>query len=1230
MVRQLVEYGRFGWTVRSAIVYIRRHGRGLSQDEIASLSLGRDELHLKASVYWLAVRLGACAACLWAPPVQAQVNSYTNTASGNWQAGSYWSLGVPPNSTQSGIYITNAASKTVTINSVTSSLFTNTLVISNLTVGSFAGTTNTLSLFNAGTNTPLQVIDGVTVTNGGMLMITNSALQVSGIYSDAFLVEGQMLMMSGASVLASNANVFAGMRVASNPGASGTLTVAGGTLTTVSANLYAGHDAGSTGMIWVTGGNVVVADKLGVATSGAGQMTVSNGTVSPVDLVVGELSGSDGTVTLAGGTTTISDVMVIGRLSSATGGVWMTGGELMVTDNPDEITIEVGGSGVGQMTVSNGTVAALQIEAGSGDGGVGTFTVAGGTVTAGDGLYAAGTNTAHAAIWIDGGQLQVTSNLVDIGFQGSGQLTVSNGTVAATNMIVADFAGSQGLFTMAGGTLTLSGFLNVGEGGTGSVVMAGGFLAANQAPGNLMIVSNGVSVGFGSVGTMLVTNGLALLNPLLVGNVAGADGTLTVAGGSVSVSAANPAVASLMALGNMAGATGTCWITGGELLITNSGSVAQLQIGSFGVGQMTVSGGVMRVNSIFVGSFPGSQGTLTVVGGTVIADLLRLGTNNNTRGTLLVTGGTFTVESGTTNALLLGDAPGATGLVQVTGGDIMATNVPTQIGSLGYGQMTVFNGTVQNGRTDIGAGTNTFGSLAVAGGNVTIYSNLTVGLAPGSTGMVMVSAGNLTVMNAPIAVGNDGTVTSGSGVGFMTVSNGTVVASSILLGSSAGGHGQLTIQTNGVVKLVGANAMVVANDLILNGGTLAITNGILYCGQTHPGAMTMSNGSAVCQIIYVGDTAQGTLTMSGGQITLTSYLEIGQSLGSTGSVWMSGGQLTATAETSTIGNQGVGQMSISNGIVTMADVVVGNTSNPGTLTLAGGTLTLNTLSLPNSNSRFNFTGGRLNTLGITNSNGQMLTLGNGVTPLTLNLLGGISSLGNGLQIAANTTFTGFGTINGSVLNYGTIAPGSGPLTFTGIVTNYGLIITNSTVHFSGGLVNNGTLEAPVIVSPATLPGGMINVTYNQTITASGGSGGGYTFSVLSGALPGGLSLNSSTGALTGTPTTPGSATFTVLATDSNGYPGTQQYTVATSGAFAITAVAKQGNDIRVTWNCGGGYTNILQSTQTAAAAGYSSNLFFDVSPLIIMGGVGQSTTNYLDIGAATNSPARFYRVRLAQ
>lgn len=57
-----------------------------------------------------------------------------------------------------------------------------------------------------------------------------------------------------------------------------------------------------------------------------------------------------------------------------------------------------------------------------------------------------------------------------------------------------------------------------------------------------------------------------------------------------------------------------------------------------------------------------------------------------------------------------------------------------------------------------------------------------------------------------------------------------------------------------------------------------------------------------------------------------------------------------------------------------------------------------------------------------------------------------------------------------------------------------------------------------------------NASYSGSATASGGTAP-YTYSVLSGALPTGLSLNASTGAVTGTPTTPGTFTFVIRVTD---------------------------------------------------------------------------------------------------
>ena len=87
---------------------------------------------------------------------------------------------------------------------------------------------------------------------------------------------------------------------------------------------------------------------------------------------------------------------------------------------------------------------------------------------------------------------------------------------------------------------------------------------------------------------------------------------------------------------------------------------------------------------------------------------------------------------------------------------------------------------------------------------------------------------------------------------------------------------------------------------------------------------------------------------------------------------------------------------------------------------------------------------------------------------------------------------------------------------------------------------------PVItLAPPTLPPGSVGVAYSQPITATGGTAP-YTFSVVSGTLPAGLTLSSG-GLLSGTPTTVGSPPVTILATDVNGCPGVILFVIAGAG-----------------------------------------------------------------------------------
>ncbi|MCB1228158.1 MAG: putative Ig domain-containing protein, partial [Verrucomicrobiales bacterium] len=84
------------------------------------------------------------------------------------------------------------------------------------------------------------------------------------------------------------------------------------------------------------------------------------------------------------------------------------------------------------------------------------------------------------------------------------------------------------------------------------------------------------------------------------------------------------------------------------------------------------------------------------------------------------------------------------------------------------------------------------------------------------------------------------------------------------------------------------------------------------------------------------------------------------------------------------------------------------------------------------------------------------------------------------------------------------------------------------IAFSCGVVICPPCPA-ITVSPASLPNGTVGTPYSASVSASGGTAP-YTFAVTSGALPAGLSLNGSTGAITGTPTSTTAANFTISVT----------------------------------------------------------------------------------------------------
>lgn len=103
------------------------------------------------------------------------------------------------------------------------------------------------------------------------------------------------------------------------------------------------------------------------------------------------------------------------------------------------------------------------------------------------------------------------------------------------------------------------------------------------------------------------------------------------------------------------------------------------------------------------------------------------------------------------------------------------------------------------------------------------------------------------------------------------------------------------------------------------------------------------------------------------------------------------------------------------------------------------------------------------------------------------------------------------------------------------------------------IVTNGN---PLTINPATLPNGTPNTAYSQTLTATGEGSGVNSWGVREARLPPGLTL-SSAGVLSGTPTTPGIYTFSVMVEDSQGTTAFRSYTLTVEGAPAAQILIQE-------------------------------------------------------------------------
>jgi hypothetical protein len=424
----------------------------------------------------------------------------------------------------------------------------------------------------------------------------------------------------------------------------------------------------------------------------------------------------------------------------------------------------------------------------------------------------------------------------------------------------------------------------------------------------------------------------------------------------------------------------------------------------------------------------------------------------------------------------------------------------------------------------------------------------------------------------------------------VTITAPSLSFSPTLPGGNVGTAYQGSVAATGVV---GASTYTIASgalpaDLSLNAGTGAIT-----------GTPKASDAGTFTFAIKVVDAYGDTATSGNLSITITApTLTFPTSLsgGAVGTAYSASVAATGVvgASTYTIASGSIGSdlsLNASTGAITgtpkasdagtftfTVKVVdaFGDTATSGTLSIV---ITAPTITFPTS-----LSGG---TVGTAYSASVAATGVVGASTYTI----ATGSIGSDLSLDSST-----GAITGTPK-----ASDVGTFTFTvKVVDAYGDTKTSGSLSIA--------IVAPTITFPTSLPGGTVGTAYSGSVAATGPAGA-TTYSLATGSLGSDLSLNSSTGAITGTPKASdvGTFTFTVKVVDAYG-------DTATSGSLSITIVAAGaivfGTAPTATATAGVAYSSALSASGGAGALTYS------ISTGSLPAGLNLNTTS----GAITGTP----------
>lgn len=543
--------------------------------------------------------------------------------------------------------------------------------------------TNNWSLALAPSNS--TAIDPTLITNAGTKTVTiDSATAAVNLSVQNLFVSAPL----GATNTLALVNVSASALTTLKPftvGLRGTLLITNSAVNALDAFNV------SNGVVVLDSGSITCAVSCDLQ---SGSLLVNTGIVNVSTLTagirMGRYSGANAAFTLNGGTVD-TPRCILGNVSGSTATLNIAGGNLICSSTADPFTVGQIQNTTCNVTISSGSLIATNGYAGIADRAAAMFTQTGGDVAFGD---------------------------LTIGGLGIGAYNLSGGTFTITPFNSANLFIIGNLenatFNQSGGTAVIREEIHIAD-------TAGVTASLNLTGGQFIATNNRVAIGRYGMGTMMVSNAVAVLTNVSVGRHLGADGTLIVEnGGSVSLIAD-------LSIGRLVGSTGHMFVNGGLVALTSG----DLWVGRGGAGDLTINGGNVQAKILHVGNsddgINAPTGTLTINGGdTHLATGFFIGTTGLSTGAVTMVSGTLT----STNAAGTNMVNISNGSLTLNGGTfttdaILMTNL-AGLFTFNNGLLRAKSMTISNGLSfTVGDGVNP-ATLELQGGTYTFADGLVI------------------------------------------------------------------------------------------------------------------------------------------------------------------------------------------------------------------------------------------------------------------------------------------------------------------------------------------------------------------------------------------------------------------------------------------------------------------------------------------------------------------------